>query len=148
MTTAQALADRVGEVLDPQVVRGEQQQVVVFLARGPQVIRVDLPEELAVDPTDLVRALAQRWRADAVVVACPVSPPPEAQADAAWNYAIERDGEKLDRLVALRLDPQGAVTHVRLMLRRHTNPHLVWLGVPPASPVEVSELVRDPIAEA
>ena len=64
----------------------------------------------------------------------PVPPPPETQADRAFNVAVECADGKFDSLVALRSGPAG--DQFRIFGRRHDEPNHHWFHVEPKSDVD------------
>ena len=93
---------------------------------------VDAPSAAVAD--DLIRAIATREAASALAVVHPVPPPPETQADRAYNVAVECAGGKMDSLVALRSEPTG--DQFRIFGRRHDEPKHQWFHVEPRSDVD------------
>ena len=93
---------------------------------------VDAPSAAVAD--DLIRAIAARELASAIAVVHPVPPPPETQADRAFNVAVECAGGKFDSLVGLKSAPTG--DQFRIFGRRHDEPKHHWFGVEPQSDVD------------
>ena len=94
---------------------------------------VDAPSAAVAD--DVIRMVAAREQASALAVVHPVPPPPETQADRAFNVAVECADGKVDSLVALKGGPDG--DQFRLFGRRHDEPNHHWFEVEPENEVDM-----------
>jgi hypothetical protein len=96
---------------------------------------------------DLIRALVRRESASAIAVVYAVPPPPETDADRAFNVAVECADGKFDSLVALRDVPTGV--EFAIFETPHDDPDHQWFGVEPNGEFditligEVGTVIRD-----
>ena len=148
-TSAEEFAAGLGTVVDYEVVQGAIRGVVAYVLHGRSGLRIAFEGEQAVALDDLVRAYAEQIAADAVAVLQKVPVPAGVPASSCYVLAAECAGTKVDRLIALRgVSARGKADEYQILLRKHTNPKLVWLGVPPSAPVDFTAVEPDPIGEA
>jgi hypothetical protein len=116
------------------LVKGRITFLVAFTFTGTRGRLWQLHDVIPAD--EVVRAIAEREEAEAVVVVHPMPVPPEVDGERCFNIAAEAEAGKFDNLVAFKQGAEGEM--FRIYGRRHTGDvHFRWLGVPPEGEVDV-----------
>lgn len=136
--TIEAIAEFVGELFDAEFLEHGVSGVVVMGMRGRDAERWELTGggALPCSLDDFVRSVSAQMHASAVVVIHEVLVEEGDRTLRGFCYAVEYEGQRFERILALRRDARGRPIGV-LRHSEMVDQPLDWLGIEPVHNVEI-----------
>jgi hypothetical protein len=131
---AQVVGAAAVQIVIEDVVNGRLPFIVAMTMRGTTCRIWQLHDIAPVD--DVVRALARREEAEAVVVVGPMPMPPELEGDRCVVIAAECGAGGFEHLVVFKAGPEGEMFQVCGRTSDGKAPFR-WFGVPPVGKVDL-----------